>query len=600
MPPKPASKAYRDQQRERLVKLGVEGHQLIEQVVVDLIGCGCRPREAWRLAYDLTQDDVAARFNQARSDPDVRMRGSRICEYEKWPRGGVRPSVRALKTLAIIYGTTWDRLVDVDDLEGMPAPDREAYLDISDLRHNNSLDLSIPRQRHARLSVLPHSSDDWQLDRSVAAEPIAVRGQLPLQSPGSSPERSGGGLPGEVTHFTGRDGPMAQLRARLDEYGAQATVVSIYAIDGMAGIGKTAFARHAARELSPRYPDGAIWVDLYGHTPGMTPREPSGVLEQMLLQLGVLPEAIKADLAERQAQWRDHSQARRMLIVLDNAFTSDQVLPLLPEAPGCLVLITSRRKLTGLTDAYPLSLDVLGWDEAERLFITLVGEQRCDDRDAVRQILAACGRLPLAIRLVAGRLRHHRAAGSPPPTSRGQQPHTRSHTRRAMTDVMRLTATIIRSSSMDILSPRLSPKTSRPRARDAAAAASRSAGPTSDGLRHSSPCICKAGVEGSSPFVSTASDQRKLWFSSSCRRGTIRGASVVLCRHDRGHRPPSSSTWWRRDPSQRCSAGACLCWHGPSQWPSPLPQGSSPGRAWRGFRAGVGWSRTRQRLQFRL
>jgi hypothetical protein len=63
-----------------------------------------------------------------------------------------------------------------------------------------------------------------------------------------------------------------------------------------------------------------------------------------------------------------------------------------------------------------------------------------------------------------------------------------------------------------------------------------------------------------------------------------------LCRHDRGHRPPSSSTWWRRDPSQRCSAGACLCWHGPSQWPSPLPQGSSPGRAWRGFRAGVGRS----------
>jgi tetratricopeptide (TPR) repeat protein len=97
-----------------------------------------------------------------------------------------------------------------------------------------------------------------------------------------------------------------------------------------------------------------------------------------------------------------------MLIVLDNARTSDQVLPLLPDAPGCLVLITSRRKLTGLTDAYPLSLDVLGWDEAERLFVKLVGEQRCQDRDAVRQVLAACGRLPLAIRLIAGRLRHHR------------------------------------------------------------------------------------------------------------------------------------------------------------------------------------------------
>ncbi|MGH8964541.1 MAG: ATP-binding protein, partial [Actinomycetes bacterium] len=185
-------------------------------------------------------------------------------------------------------------------------------------------------------------------------------------------------------------------------------MVTIYAIDGMAGIGKTAFARHAAQEFAERYPDGAIWVDLYGHTPGMQPREPSAALEQMLLQLGIPPEAIKADLAERQDQWRHHIHARRMLIVLDNALTSDQVLPLLPQAPGCLVLITSRRKLTGLTDANPLSLDVLSWDEAERLFIKLVGEQRCDDHYALRQILAACGRLPLAIRLIAGRLRHHR------------------------------------------------------------------------------------------------------------------------------------------------------------------------------------------------
>jgi NB-ARC domain len=141
----------------------------------------------------------------------------------------------------------------------------------------------------------------------------------------------------------------------------------------------------------------------------MVPREPSGALEQMLLQLGVRPETIKSDPVERRDQWRHYIHGRRMLIVLDNVLASDQVLPLLPEAPGCLVLITSRRKLTGLTDAYPLSLDVLEWDEAERLFVKLVGEGRCEeDRDAVRQILAACGRLPLAIRLIAGRLRHHR------------------------------------------------------------------------------------------------------------------------------------------------------------------------------------------------
>jgi hypothetical protein len=100
---------------------------------------------------------------------------------------------------------------------------------------------------------------------------------------------------------------MAELRARIAEQAPQGTVVTIYAIDGMAGVGKTAFARRAAQEFAQRYPDGAIWVDLYGHTPGMAPREPSGALEQMLLQLGVPPEAIKADLAQRRGA-ADHGR----------------------------------------------------------------------------------------------------------------------------------------------------------------------------------------------------------------------------------------------------------------------------------------------------
>jgi tetratricopeptide (TPR) repeat protein/transcriptional regulator with XRE-family HTH domain len=398
-----AGKAYRDQQRERLARLGVHGRQLIEQLVTDLMRCGCRPREAWRLAHELTQDEIATRFDRIRGDPNVRMRGSRICEYEKWPTGGVRPSVRTLKILADIYETTWDQLIDVDDLEEMSARDRQAFLDISDLRHGDSLDLPVPRYG-GRRPAAPHSGGDPRVDRLiVAGEPATVRERLTIPARG----RSGGGLPGEATHFTGRDRPMAELRAQITEQGPRGTVVRIYAIDGMAGVGKTAFARHAAQEFGSRYKDGGIWVDLFGHTPGMQPREAAGALEQMLLQLGVPPEAIKADLADRQDQWRRHIHPRRMLIVLDNARTSDQVLPLLPEAPDCLVLITSRRKLTGLTDAYPLSLDVLGWGEAEQLFIKLVGPQRCEDREAVGEILAACGRLPLAIRLIAGWLRHH-------------------------------------------------------------------------------------------------------------------------------------------------------------------------------------------------
>ncbi len=402
MPHKPGSKAYRDRQRERLTRLGVDGRQAIEQLVADLMRRGHRPREAWRLACELTQEEVAARFNQIRGDPEVRMRGSRICEYEKWPLGGVRPPVRTLKILAAIYETSWDRLIDIDDLDAMPAHDRQAFLDVSELRYGDPLDSLLPRQRTHRPSAL-RAGDDPQVSQSVTAKELAT---VPARRP--LPERSSGGLPGEVTHFTGRDGPMAELRARIAEQTPQGGVVTIYAIDGMAGVGKTAFARHAAQEFAKSFPDGAIWVDLYGHTPGMTPREPSGALEQMLLQLGLPPESIKADPVERRDQWRHYIHGRRMLIVLDNVLTSDQVLPLLPEAPSCLVLITSRRKLTGLTDAYPLSLDVLEWDEAERLFIKLVGQHRCEDHDALRQILAACGRLPLAIRLIAGRLRHHR------------------------------------------------------------------------------------------------------------------------------------------------------------------------------------------------
>ena len=131
----------------------------------------------------------------------------------------------------------------------MPARDRQAFLEIGDLHVGDS----------------------------------TVRERSPIPSPRPSSERSGGGLPGEVTHFTGRDGAMAELRARIGEHAPQGTVVTIYAIDGMAGVGKTAFARHAAQEFADRYPEGAIWVDLHGHTPGMQPREPSGALEQMLL-----------------------------------------------------------------------------------------------------------------------------------------------------------------------------------------------------------------------------------------------------------------------------------------------------------------------------
>lgn len=232
--------------------------------------------------------------------------------------------------------------------------DRQAFLDISDMRYGDSLSLVLPQQRERSASAR-RDSDERDGGGPISVENVAiVRERRTVPAPGPLSERSGGGVPGEVTHFTGRDGPMAELRARIGEQTSQKNVVTVFAIDGMAGVGKTAFARRAAQEFAERYRDGAIWVDLYGHTPGMQPREPLGALEQMLLQLGVPPEVIKADLAERQDQWRHHTHGRRMLTVLDNARTSDQVLALLPEARRELEQLLKGRRITSATSVRSL------------------------------------------------------------------------------------------------------------------------------------------------------------------------------------------------------------------------------------------------------
>ena len=114
-------------------------------------------------------------------------------------------------------------------------------------------------------------------------------------------------------------------------------------------------------------------------------------------------------LEERAAKWREQAAGRRMLIVLDDAASRDQIQPLLPGAPGCLVLITSRRRLAGLPGARSLSLDVLRPPDAADLFTRIVGPQRCGDADAVAEIARLCGYMPLAIQVAASRLRHHPA-----------------------------------------------------------------------------------------------------------------------------------------------------------------------------------------------
>ena len=228
------------------------------------------------------------------------------------------------------------------------------------------------------------------------------------QAPAAEP--AGGGLPGEVADFTGREKVLGQLRRRIGRHDPAGVAVAVHTIDGMGGVGKTALVVHLAHEHADRYRDGAFFIDLHGYTPGMAPVPPEAALGQLLQDAGVPASAIPGGLGPRQARWRSLLAGRRALIMFDNALNSDQVRPLLPQAARCLVLITSRRRLTGLPEADPLALGVLTPHEAASLFTRIVGKQRCPDRSQVDAVVRACGWLPLAVRIVAGRLRHDPAA----------------------------------------------------------------------------------------------------------------------------------------------------------------------------------------------
>jgi transcriptional regulator with XRE-family HTH domain len=238
----------------------------------------------------------------------------------------------------------------------------------------------------------------------VRAEFEAVARSRPAAGGAAVPART---LPRDIASFTGRQQELAELMAAVADAGG---VVGIHAIGGMAGVGKTAFAVHAAHRLADRFPGGQIFLALHGHTPGQQPVDPTDALASLLLTVGVAPAQIPPGLAARMALWRDRLAGRQLLLVLDDAAGSEQVLPLLPGTGGSLVLVTSRRQLSALEDATAVSLDTLPAGDAAGLLVRLAGRPGLGAGDpGIAEITRLCGYLPLAIGMVARQLRHHPA-----------------------------------------------------------------------------------------------------------------------------------------------------------------------------------------------
>jgi len=214
-------------------------------------------------------------------------------------------------------------------------------------------------------------------------------------------------LPAAPRWFTGRAGELAVLSALAERDLTPTSGVVIAALTGMAGIGKTALAVHWAHQIVGRFPDGQLFVNLRGSGPSGAPVTSTDAVRGFLTALGVPPARIPLDPDWQAALYRSLLADRRMLIVLDNAQDAEQVRPLLPGAPGCLVLVTSRNRLVGLAArerAHLITLGVLTAAESRALLASQLGTARAAAEPwAVSELTALCGCLPLALRDAAAR-----------------------------------------------------------------------------------------------------------------------------------------------------------------------------------------------------
>jgi len=214
-------------------------------------------------------------------------------------------------------------------------------------------------------------------------------------------------LPLDSSAFVGRCAELARLNAVCAESRRRSTAVGLVTLTGGPGVGKTYLAVHWAQQIRGAFPDGQLYLNLRGFGPSRPPLTPTQAIRGLLETLGFPPERMPESLDAQAALYRSALANRRALVLLDNARSAEQVRPLLPGAPGCLVIVTSREHLAGLVaaeGARPLPVDLLTVDDARELLARRVGVDLVDGGDGnVDEIIDGCARLPLALAILAAR-----------------------------------------------------------------------------------------------------------------------------------------------------------------------------------------------------
>jgi DNA-binding SARP family transcriptional activator len=330
--------------------------------------------------------------------------GERLAQIRRDMAEQRRAAIEALAAIEFGLGR-FDDVVSLlrDEVAAGPVRERMAALMIDALTALGRRDDAGEIYRMARTRLASEQGLEPG-DQLEAAHRRALEGTAPAAASATFSGAPISGLPRLDPHFTGRETELATLTAALVAGGRP-----LCAIYGMGGSGKTALAVRAAHSLTEVFADGAIFLDLHGFTEQRASLPAAEALDRLLRRMRVDGGSIPADFDERGALFRDLVTGRRMLFVLDNAYDAAQVSPLLPDADGCAVIVSSRRRLAALDDAIALPLQMLAEAEAAELFRSVAGQRRVriepGSGPTLARVIERCGRLPLAVRIAAARYR---------------------------------------------------------------------------------------------------------------------------------------------------------------------------------------------------